>query len=84
MPGEHASKGSSSTSSSAESANCKRVSEPSKMRFIDHEGVRHEICLPKGTFKMALAHYLSNNFDELAKYPPSADLEYEEENEKGN
>lgn len=50
-------------------AECTRVVEPNKMTYADPQGIRHEIYLPKGTFRTASAYYVDKNYEELAKFP---------------
>ena len=49
--------------------NCSVKHEPNKMGFMDDEGVKHEIHMPKGTFSTATQHYMDRNWAELHKFP---------------
>ncbi|KID74512.1 uncharacterized protein G6M90_00g111660 [Metarhizium brunneum] len=55
---------------------CGAVVEPNHYRFMDSNGARHDIYLPKGTFQSAVAYVMNGNLDELIKFPVWADQHY--------
>jgi len=58
-----------------------RTRECNMMSYVDGEGVKREIWMPKGTMTTACKYFSEENWDELAKFPVWNNQQYTDEDD---